>query len=351
MREPSTHLDLILRDLEKSFGGTSVLRGVSGHIRGGSFATLLGASGSGKTTLLRILAGLESPSAGSISLGGEDLLRLTAEHRPVNTVFQSYALFPHLDVFENVAFGLRSRKVGSDEVERRVRTILGTMRLEGFEERAPETLSGGQKQRVALARALVNEPRVLLLDEPLSAVDGVLRRELREELRTLQRSTKTTFLMVTHDREDALAMSDLVLLLNAGRVEQAGPPEELYERPQTRYAARFLGRHNLLDGRFEKSGKFETTFGSLLVSPADSLEETTRTLAILPEHVRVAEGAAEGAFEGRIETIEYRGDRRALRLKLGDQSLWALCSSGVRLSEGARVSVTFPASDLRVLRD
>ncbi len=243
--------DVRLAGLHKQFGDVTAVDGLDLEIRAGEFFSLLGPSGCGKTTTLRMIGGFELPTAGRIELGGVDITREPPEKRPVNMVFQSYALFPHLSVFENVAFGLRRRKVPQPEVAQRVGDALELVRLAGFDSRKPDQLSGGQQQRVALARALVNRPQVLLLDEPLGALDLKLRRQLQVELKRVQLEVGITFIYVTHDQEEALALSDRIAIMDRGRVEQLGTPEELYDAPRTLFVAGFIGTSNLLSGTIE----------------------------------------------------------------------------------------------------
>ncbi len=235
----------------KRFGAQVAVNDLSLDIYAGEFFSLLGPSGCGKTTLLRMIAGFERPDSGRILLDGEDIAPLPPHRRPVNTVFQHYALFPHMSVHENVAFGLHRQKVAEPEIRRRVEEALSSVRLEGFAGRQPNQLSGGQRQRVALARALVLRPRVLLLDEPLGALDHQLRLQMQVELKNIQRSYGITFLFVTHDQPEALTMSDRLAVMNVGLLEQAGPSREVYERPRTPFVARFMGASNLLPGRLE----------------------------------------------------------------------------------------------------
>jgi spermidine/putrescine transport system ATP-binding protein len=242
---------LSIRNLAKQFGQTPVLRDVSLEIAEGEFLTVLGESGSGKTTLLRLLAGFERPDGGEIWMDGERLDRLPPNKRGVNTVFQHYALFPHLSVFENVAYGLRARKTPNDEIAPRVEKALAQVKMCEFAARRPAQLSGGQQQRVALARALVNRPKLLLLDEPLSALDARLRREMQVELKSLQREVGIAFLFVTHDQDEAMALSERIALLRAGALEQVDTPRGIYNRPRTAYAATFIGLTNLLHAHVE----------------------------------------------------------------------------------------------------
>ena len=242
---------LSIRGVAKQFGQVQVLRDVSMEIAAGEFLTVLGESGSGKTTLLRLLAGFERPDRGEIWMDDERLDPLPPNRRGVNTVFQHYALFPHLSVFENVAYGLRARKIPKEEIAPRVGKALAQVKMSELAGRRPTELSGGQQQRVALARALVNRPKLLLLDEPLSALDAGLRREMQVELKSLQREVGIAFLFVTHDQQEAMALSDRIALLRAGRLEQVDTPRAIYNRPRTAYAASFIGLTNLLRGRVE----------------------------------------------------------------------------------------------------
>jgi spermidine/putrescine transport system ATP-binding protein len=244
--------DVRLVDLEKRFGDVVAVDHISLDIHDGEFFSLLGPSGCGKTTTLRMIGGFELPTGGRIELRGHDVTMEPPERRPVNMVFQSYALFPHLCVFDNVAFGLRRRKTPEAEAKRRVGRALELVRLTGYDRRSPAELSGGQQQRVALARALVCEPTVLLLDEPLGALDLKLRRQLQVELKRVQVEVGITFVYVTHDQEEALALSDRIAVMNGGHIEQLGSPEELYDRPATRFVADFIGTTNLLAGIVER---------------------------------------------------------------------------------------------------
>jgi spermidine/putrescine transport system ATP-binding protein len=237
---------LRLRGVTKSFGSFTAVRELDLDIPRGSFFALLGPSGCGKTTTLRMVAGLDTPTAGTITLAGNDITYAKPYRRPVNTVFQNYALFPHLDIYENVAFGLKRRKVG--DVDAKVREMLSLVELDSQVRKRPAQLSGGQQQRVALARALINEPEVLLLDEPLGALDLKLRRGMQIELKRIQTEVGLTFVHVTHDQEEAMTMADTVAVMNGGVIEQMGAPEELYENPHTTFVANFLGQSNLIEG-------------------------------------------------------------------------------------------------------
>ena len=240
---------LELRNLKKSFSQEEyVLQGINLQIKQGEFVTLLGASGCGKTTTLRIIAGLEQPDSGSVWLEGKDVTGLEPNQRDVNTVFQNYALFPHMNVADNIGYGLKIRKVPRPEIKKKVKGMLELVQLEGFEKRKPSELSGGQKQRVAIARALANNPRVLLLDEPLGALDLQLRRTMQLELKRLQKKLGITFIYITHDQEEAINMSDRIVVMNQGRFEQIGTPDEIYNHPETSYVATFVGNANIIKG-------------------------------------------------------------------------------------------------------
>jgi spermidine/putrescine transport system ATP-binding protein len=245
-------VDIRLDRVTKAFGDTIAVDDLSLDIEEGEFFSMLGPSGCGKTTTLRMIGGFEEPSYGTVYLGGRDVTDLPPYQRDVNTVFQSYALFPHLDVFENVAFGLRRKKVEKGEIQKRVMDSLRLVDLPGFEHRKPNQLSGGQRQRVALARALVNEPKVLLLDEPLGALDLKLRKQMQLELKRIQHEVGITFIYVTHDQEEAMTMSNRLAVMRHGKVEQIGEPEEVYEYPATEFVAGFLGASNLLDGEIKE---------------------------------------------------------------------------------------------------
>ena len=309
--------DLNLRNLTKKFGDVAAVDDLTLTIPAGSFFALLGASGCGKTTTLRMVAGLEEPTSGNIVIGEQDITKLRAFQRPVNTVFQSYALFPHLDIFENVAFGLRRRKVKN--VDQQVNAMLELVELGPMARRKPSQLSGGQQQRVAVARALINEPDVLLLDEPLGALDLKLRRQMQIELKRIQMEVGTTFVHVTHDQEEAMTMADTVAVMNAGRIEQMGHPADIYELPKTVFVANFLGQSNLFAGaRTGDSGEavMVDSHGikfSVLNSRNSALSDEI-IVGIRPEKIvvrdlvdRNAVPAGHNTLEGRVTDVSYTG--------------------------------------------
>jgi spermidine/putrescine transport system ATP-binding protein len=303
--------------VEKEFtGGGHDVRAVEHvdlQIAEGEFFALLGPSGCGKTTTLRMIAGFEEPTSGQILLHGRDMVGVPPFRRDVNMVFQQYALFPHMDVFENVAFGLRRKKVDKGEIKRRVAEALALVELEGRETRKPRQLSGGQQQRVALARALVNRPRALLLDEPLGALDLKLRQAMQLELKRIQREVGITFVYVTHDQEEALTMSDRLVVMNAGRIEQLGSPRELYEHPATRFVANFIGTSNILTGRLERNGDTWALAGKgpdqrvLVADARDAREGQDVELAVRPEKIVL-----------RTEQDPPPPDRTALKVKVDE---------------------------------
>lgn len=310
-------VDVEFKNIYKSFGDHPVLRGVSLEVRQGEFFSLLGPSGCGKTTLLRILAGFDFASAGEVRLRGREVSRLPPDQRSVNTVFQSYALFPHMNIWDNVAFGLRMRRVGAAEVKERVGRALEMVEIADKARQLPQQLSGGQRQRVALARALVNEPQVLLLDEPLSALDRRLRQQLQVELMRLQMRLKMTFIFVTHDQEEALTMSDRIAVMREGQIEQIGSGEEVYETPATAFVARFLGSSNLLEGQSVKPNQALTPLGLLeCQTPLPSGGQVVFSLR--PEKLRLSrEGFANlpNQVPVRVTDEIYSGAGLAYRLE------------------------------------
>jgi spermidine/putrescine transport system ATP-binding protein/putrescine transport system ATP-binding protein len=290
---------LVVDHVTRAFGTVVALDDVSFEIRENEFFALLGPSGCGKTTLLRILAGLDEPDTGRITLDGDDLVSMPAHRRPINLMFQSYALFPHLDVRKNVAYGLEREKLPKDVIAERVTEALTTVGLEGMDKRKPSQLSGGQRQRVALARAMVKRPRVLLLDEPLAALDRKIREQMQVELKRLQHEVGITFVVVTHDQEEAMSMADRIAVLDRGRVEQIASPTELYERPASRFVADFIGSTNMFDGVVAADRTMLVLpSGRTIAAPVgDDDPGTTLSFALRPEKVTVG-GATPDAIEG-----------------------------------------------------
>jgi spermidine/putrescine transport system ATP-binding protein len=298
--------DVRLDDVTKRFDDVVAVDGLTLEVPHGSFFALLGPSGCGKTTTLRMIGGFEEPTEGTIFLGDRDVTGLPPYRRDVNTVFQSYALFPHLSIFENVAFGLRRRGVRGQDLRKQVTRILELVQLSGFERRKPRQLSGGQQQRIALARALVNSPRVLLLDEPLGALDLKLRKEMQLFIKALQHDLGITFIHVTHDQEEAMTMADSIAVMNAGHIEQLGSPDELYERPNTPFVARFLGVSNLLKGEAAGDGTVRLSDGTTVRAPASSGRQGKVAVGIRPEKIRLGAGE-ENTLAGDVRERAYIG--------------------------------------------
>jgi ABC-type Fe3+/spermidine/putrescine transport system ATPase subunit len=323
-------MSLELHKLRKRFGAVTAVDGVSLEVRSGEFFSLLGPSGCGKTTILRTVAGILQPDEGTVRLEGRDVTRLPVHARNMTLVFQSYALFPHLTVFENVAFGLRMRRTGEDEVRRRVDEALDLVRLGGFQARYPAQISGGQQQRVALARALVVHPAMLLLDEPLSNLDARLREEMRTEIRMIQRKVGITTILVTHDIHEAFALSDRIAVLNAGRVEQLGTPLEIYQQPRTRFVAEFAGQSNHFEGRVTAAEqgrvRVATAHGiDLWVAPRGNAPASDAAMWVMlrPERVRLGATGGANCFPARVTEVTYLGGMTAYRLAVGTGEIFA----------------------------
>ena len=335
---------IALTDLRKVFGSTVAVAGVNLDVADGELFAILGPSGSGKTTVLRLIAGFEKPTEGSVALGGQDATGLPAFQRDVNTVFQDYALFPHMSVLENVAYGPRVRKVSSTQRDSRAREMLELVKLSGFDDRKPGQLSGGQKQRVALARALINEPKVLLLDEPLGALDLKLREEMQIELRNLQRRLAITFIYVTHDQGEALSMSDRVAVFNRGRIEQMANARELYMKPQTPFVARFVGGANVAEGELaEKLGGARQAFAI-----------RTENVQVLGPNDSVPGGCVTA--EGAVLDVQYHGATSRWQVRLDAGEVFSATRNAAEASRlpgnpGDRVRLCWPRESMVALTD
>ncbi len=348
---------LKLEQITKSFGDTPVLKGIDLEIAHGEFITLLGSSGCGKTTTLRIIAGLETPDAGRVLLNGADVTALPPEKRSVNTVFQNYALFPHMTVEANIGYGLRLRRKSKEEIRKKVAELLQLVQLEGFGGRMPSELSGGQRQRVAIARALAVEPQVLLLDEPLGALDLQLRRQMQFELKRLQKQLGLTFIYITHDQEEALNMSDRIAVMRDGRFEQIGTPGQVYDHPRTAYVARFVGSANILRGTVKQAGDtvcLETPAGCAraLAEGHAAAAGQTACLAVRSEHLQFVEEGQEG-LAAVIREKTFSGGMLRIILELeGGQSLVA-SRHGIDMDAqpGQRVRVTWDPRQAVLVED
>ena len=376
---PESQPEIRLADLTKRFGDVVAVDDISLTIRSGEFFSLLGPSGCGKTTTLRMLGGFDLPTAGSIELRGRDVTRDPPDKRPVNMVFQSYALFPHLDVAGNIGFGLKRRNVPADEIRRRTAEALELVNLPGYEKRRTHELSGGQQQRIALARALVNQPNVLLLDEPLGALDMKLRKRLQLELKRIQMEIGITFVYVTHDQEEALTMSDRIAVMHRGRIEQVGTPEDLYDRPATPFVADFIGTTNLLSGTVAALREGESVIrldsgdtciaGSERCVPGRSIQFSVRPEAIRLERDDAEEaggGNASGAsgsgangsdqrsrLRGSVEQVAYIGAAIQHHIRTaGGLGVSVLASrTGPRFESGDKVVLGWSPADAFILGD
>jgi spermidine/putrescine transport system ATP-binding protein len=354
-----------LREVTKRFGGLVAVDELSLDLARGEFFTLLGPSGCGKTTTLRMIAGFERPSSGEIRIEGEDVAALPAHRRPTNTVFQSYALFPHLSVEDNVAFGLKRKRVGKAEIAERVGAELERVGLAAEAKQRPAQLSGGMQQRVALARALVNLPKVLLLDEPLGALDLKLRKGLQVELKRIQREVGITFVYVTHDQEEALTMSDRIAIMNRGRVEQIGTPEEVYERPATTFVAGFIGVSNLMPATVAGAGAVRLDSGPEVEGNTGDLASGEGCYAVVrPEKLTVERVDEAGASNGRprvegvVESSLYLGTATQIVVSLGEGVRMTVLVPNADESErqelpggGARVALSWDPEHMHMVRD
>jgi spermidine/putrescine transport system ATP-binding protein len=354
--------EVVLVDLVKRFADVTAVAGINLDMPPGEFFSFLGPSGCGKTTTLRLIAGFERPDEGQILLDGVDMAQTPPHKRNVNTVFQNYALFPHLSVADNVGFGLRYKDVTKQEARKKVSDALELVRLQGLERRRPSQLSGGQQQRVALARALVLNPSVLLLDEPLGALDAKLRKALQIELKALQEEVGITFIYVTHDQEEALTMSDRLAVMSNGRVEQVGTPSEVYEEPSTAYVADFLGVSNLMDADAEGTdgdGRCRIQLGDfeLVAARGDTDARGDVKVVIRPERVRLEESGAKGEnhIPGMVERVVYVGSTMQVIVHLASgptlQAWVQNQGDGLPYAQGHPVTVHLPPDALRVLMD
>lgn len=348
---------LELKGVGKAFGATRVLEQIDLAVEDGEFITILGPSGSGKTTILRMIGGFTQPDTGAILLDGRDIARDPINRRPFNTVFQDYALFPHMTVAGNVGYGLKVRGTAGAVVKQRVKEVLDLVQLDSFAARYPAQLSGGQRQRVALARAIICQPRLILLDEPLAALDVELRKQMQQFLKVIHREIKTTFLFVTHDQEEAIAMADRICVMNYGKILQLGSPTEVYYRPRSEFVARFFGDNNLIEGRLGVGGAVETplgalpcTFDGLSVVPAG-----TRAFAVIrPEAIRIGADnrGADTMVAGQVSSVNFGGAATVavidvagvpLRVKLPSRS------EGLPVKVGDRVQLGWRTEDCRLV--
>ncbi|MBM6859488.1 ABC transporter ATP-binding protein [Clostridium saudiense] len=295
-----------LKEISKTYGDNKVLNNLSLNIKKNEFLTLLGPSGCGKTTTLKIIAGFENADEGIVLFGDENITTLPPYKRKLNTVFQKYALFPHMNIYENIAFGLKIKKLPKSEIDKKVKEMLKLVALEGFEKRSVESLSGGQQQRVAIARALVNEPEVLLLDEPLGALDLKLRKEMQIELKKIQQRLGITFIFVTHDQEEALTMSDTIVVMNKGVIQQMGSPEDIYNEPANAFVADFIGESNILDGIMIEDYKVE--FSNIVFPCVDAGFNKNEKIDVVirPEDIEIT-SPENGMLQGKVNSVTFKG--------------------------------------------
>ena len=343
-----------IKDLCKSFDGTKVLKNITFYIRNNEFITLLGPSGCGKSTTLRIIAGFETADSGIVNFEGKDLKSVPANKRNINTVFQRYALFPHLNVFDNVAFGLKIKKVNKQEIRERVNKALATVGLADYGDRYIDQLSGGQMQRVAIARAIVNRPRILLLDEPLGALDLKMRKEMQIELKEMQRELGITFVYVTHDQEEALTMSDTIIVMKDGIIQQIGTPIDIYNEPKNAYVADFIGESNIVAGTMKKDKEVTLSSGITFACVDPLFPEFTEGIAnlvdvvIRPEDFYVAE-EAEGRINGEVISLIFKGVHYEMIVKSDDGIEW-LVQNVDPFKVGSRVGLYVDPDDIQIMR-
>ncbi|MCR4719844.1 MAG: ABC transporter ATP-binding protein [Firmicutes bacterium] len=336
-----------LRNINVAFDGEVILNNINLDIKDKEFVTLLGPSGCGKTTTLRIIGGFLTPDSGSVSFEGKEINNLPAYKRNVNTVFQRYALFPHLNVYDNVAFGLRVKKMPEKDIQKRVAEMLELVNLKGYEKRSINSLSGGQQQRVAIARALVNRPKVLLLDEPLGALDLKLRKEMQTELKAIQQRLEITFIYVTHDQEEALTMSDTVVVMNKGDIQQIGTPVDIYNEPINAFVADFIGESNILDGIMKKDLLVEI-FGSEFECVDRGFGENTPVdVVIRPEDIKLID-AENAKITGIVESVTFKGVHYEMVIDAYDFS-W-LVHSTKAAEVGSAVGISFDPYDIHIMR-
>ena len=335
-----------LQHISKDYDGVTVLDDINLYIRKKEFVTLLGPSGCGKTTTLRIIAGFETPSSGKLLFEGKDILDIPPYKRRVNTVFQKYALFPHLNVFDNIAFGLKLKKMPKDEIKRRVQSMLELVNLTGYEKRHVDALSGGQQQRIAIARSLVNEPEVLLLDEPLGALDLKLRKEMQLELKSMQQRLGITFLYVTHDQEEALTMSDTIVVMQGGRILQIGTPKGIYDEPKNAFVANFIGESNIIPGTMIHDELVEFCGTKFACVDEGFGENPPVDVVIRPEDI-VLVGEDVGHLTGVVRSVLFKGVHYEMMIEAGG-ILWKVHSTAME-PEGSRVGLSVVPFNIHIM--
>ncbi len=338
---------LELKNLSKEYNGVRVLDNINLYIRENEFLTLLGPSGCGKTTTLRIIGGFEEPSGGTVYFEGKDITNTPPYQRQINTVFQKYALFPHLDIYDNIAFGLKIKKLSKEEIDTKVKEMLRLVNLRGFENRTVDSLSGGQQQRIAIARALVNEPKVLLLDEPLGALDLKLRKDMQIELKNMQKRVGITFIYVTHDQEEALTMSDTIVVMDKGVIQQIGSPVDIYNEPKNAFVAEFIGESNIIDGIMHKDYLVEFS-GKMFTCVDLGFEEKEEIdVVIRPEDLEITP-VENAMLKGVVESVTFKGVHYEMIIKSEDFS-WMIHST-IMKPIGTEIGMTVTPENIHIMR-
>ena len=335
-----------LKNISKSFGEEDILENFSVEIKRHAFVTILGPSGCGKTTMLRLIGGFETPDEGQILFDGEDITNLPPYKRHLNTVFQKYALFPHMNVYDNVAFGLTIKKIDKKIIKEKVSEVLKLVNLSGFEKRSIDSLSGGQQQRIAIARALVNEPEVLLLDEPLGALDLKLRQEMQLELKKIQKKLGITFIYVTHDQEEALTMSDEIIVMNDGKIQQMGSPIDIYNEPENAFVASFIGESNIIDGIMQKDYLVEFAGNSFECLDAGFGDYEFVDVVIRPEDIKFDK--EKGKIPGTVTSVIFKGVHYEMRINAADFD-WIVQSTTME-PVGTKVFLDFYPNDIHIMK-
>lgn len=336
-----------LKNISKDYNGVQILNNINLYIRKNEFLTLLGPSGCGKTTTLRIIGGFEQPTRGQVIFEGKDITNLPPYERQINTVFQKYALFPHMDVFDNIAFGLKIKKIPKDEIKNRVTEMLRLVNLQGFENRTIDSLSGGQQQRVAIARALVNEPKVLLLDEPLGALDLKLRKEMQSELKRMQQKIGITFIYVTHDQEEALTMSDTVVVMDKGTIQQIGTPIDIYNEPNNAFVAKFIGESNIVDGIMHDD--YVVEFAGRVFPCVDKgfPRKANVDVVIRPEDLEIT-SAKEGQIKGRVTSVTFKGVHYEILVQ--DRGIEWMIHSTIMKPVGTEIGMRITPENIHIMK-
>lgn len=336
-----------LKNISKTYEDNKVLDNLSLNIKKNEFLTLLGPSGCGKTTTLKIIAGFENADEGSVLFEGSDINEVLPYKRQINTVFQKYALFPHMNIYENIAFGLKIKKLPKDEIDKKVKEMLKLVSLEGYEKRSVDSLSGGQQQRIAIARALVNEPKVLLLDEPLGALDLKLRQEMQTELKRIQKKLGITFIFVTHDQEEALSMSDTIVVMNKGKIQQMGTPEDIYNEPENSFVARFIGESNIFDGIMIEDFKVEFC-GKVFECVDKGFSENEKIeVVIRPEDIKMVE-KEKGMIQGIVTSSTFKGVHYELILEENDRK-WMIHNTK-NAPVGSEIGIDIYPMDIHIMK-